>query len=329
MGAYYKNEDAEKKVKEMEKIVKSGKFEESYIRELVAMQKGELGISSKYYEGNIAEGNFSVVEDDKNIERFDKEDYYKLIYDEPKERIKDAEYEYVFIPSFYAVKTLILYYLKDQDQAQRIYGLKNAVVKRIGNKFYGGLPFILKYIGGDFKDKRIDLNGITEALLNNENCLLDDFLKDIIDCINDFYGKNLILERRIKNFKEGKENWFYINFYDEIKKEKNFLLNYTIVNDYKILMHRDVEKDWKHLQKAQIKRAKEKISKTPKHPYNDSPEDSEKLSGDLKGWYSQRISKKDRLVYRKEQDKKVVYIAAVCSHYDEAPRRSKSTDSYR
>ena len=108
MGAYYKNEDAEKKVKEMEKIVKSGKFEESYIRELVAMQKGELGISSKYYEGNIAEGNFSVVEDDKNIERFDKEDYYKLIYDEPKERIKDAEYEYVFIPSFYAVKTLIL-----------------------------------------------------------------------------------------------------------------------------------------------------------------------------------------------------------------------------
>ena len=129
MGAYYKNEDAEKKVKEMEKIVKSGKFEESYIRELVAMQKGELGISSKYYEGNIAEGNFSVVEDDKNIERFDKEDYYKLIYDEPKERIKDAEYEYVFIPSFYAVKTLIFVLSKRSRPSTKNIWLKKCSCK--------------------------------------------------------------------------------------------------------------------------------------------------------------------------------------------------------
>ena len=73
----------------------------------------------------------------------------------------------------------------------------------------------------------------------------------------------------------------------------------------------------------------EKISKTPNHPNNDFPEDSEALKGNLKGWFSQRISKKDRLVYKKDSDKKIIYIATVCGHYDEAPNRTKSTSSYR
>ncbi|OKZ73923.1 MAG: hypothetical protein BHW00_07090 [Clostridium sp. 26_22] len=94
-------------------------------------------------------------------------------------------------------------------------------------------------------------------------------------------------------------------------------------------MHRDVEKDLNRLQKKQAEKAKEKISKTPNYPNNDSPEDSELLKGDLKGWLSQRISKKDRLVYKIESNKKIVYIAAAYGHYDEAPRRSKSTASYR
>ena len=83
------------------------------------------------------------------------------------------------------------------------------------------------------------------------------------------------------------------------------------------------------LGKDVIEKAKEKICKTPKHPNNDCPRDSEKLSGDLNGWYSQRISKKDRLVYKKDADNKIVYIATVCGHYDKAPNRIKSTDAYR
>ena len=339
---YYKDKGAERRIEKMEQRIKSKKFEDSYIRELVARQKGELGVSSKYYEGNIAEGNWSQLEKDLDIKRLDifdaeKEIYGKVIYSERK---KDAEYEYVFIPSYYAVKTLILYYLNNKEQAERVYGLKNAVVRREGKKFYGGLPFILKYIGGDFEDNRIDINKLMEELLdfvsglkNNENNFLDDFIKDIIDCLNDFYGKNLVLERRIKNFNESKENWFYIDFYEEIKKESDYLLNYTIVDNCKILMHRDVEKDFKCLQKKQEIKAKEKISKTPKYPKNDSPEDSELLKGDLKGWLSQRISKKDRLVYKiesdKKTDKKIVYIAAAYGHYDKASRRTKSTDAYR
>ena len=132
----------------------------------------------------------------------------------------------------------------------------------------------------------------------------------------------------MKNFNESKENWFTIDFYKEIEKEKSLLLNYIPVKDYKILMHRDVKKDFQCLQKKQLIKAKEKISKTPKYPNNDCLKDSEVLKGNLKGWLSQRISQRDRLVYKIEKDEKIVYIATVCDHYKEAPRRSKTISTY-
>ena len=227
-------------------------------------------------------------------------------------------------------------HIKDKEQAKKIYGLKHAVINRKDNKFYGGFPFILKYIGGDYKDERIDLQSLTETLLNfvselkydNTNDLSDDFINDIIDCLNDFFSKNLILERRIKHFNECKDNWFCIDF-----KENYPSLNYMLANDCKILMHRDVEKDLKLLQKKYAEKAKEKISRTPYYPNNNFPEDSELLKGNLKGWLSQRITKKDRLVYKIELDKitkkRIVYIAAAYGHYDKAHRRSNSTASFK
>lgn len=316
---YYKDTYAEEEILKMEKIIKSGKVEENIIRDFVAKQKGKLNISSKYYDGDIAEGNWSLIEEDINIEKLDIFDAEKEIYGmaEHSERKKDAEYEYVFIPSYYAVKMMMLYYMKNSKQAERIYGLKNAII--------GGLIFIYKYIGGDYKDDRIDLSDLIEELLDYERDLKhsDDFINEIINILNSFYGKDLILERRIKNFNESKDNWFTIDFY----KDEDFLLNYVL--DYQILGHKDIKKDFQHLQKIQREKAKEKICKTPKHPNNDCPRDSEKLSGDLNGWYSQRISKKDRLVYKKDADNKIVYIATVCGHYDKAPNRTKSTDAYR
>lgn len=319
---YCKDEDAEEKIKEMEKIIKRREFKESYIRDLVAMQKGKLDVSSKYYKGNIAEGNWSLIEKDEYIEElnrgYDEEDVYlKVGLIEVSERKKDAEYEYVFIPSYYAVKMMMLYYMRNSKQAERIYGFKNAIV--------GGLIFIYKYIGGEYKDERIDLRDLIEKLLDYERelKLSDDFINEIINLLNGFYGKDLILERRIKNFNESKDNWFTVDFY----KDEDLLFNYVL--DYQILGHKDIKKDFQHLQKAQKEKAKEKISKTPKHPNNDCPEDSEKLSGNLRDWYSQRITKKDRLVYKKDSKNKIVYIATVCGHYDKAPNRTKSTESYR
>lgn len=334
MECFYKDKSAERKIQKMEKIIKSKKFRESTIREIVARQKGELDVKSVYYDGNIAEGNWSLVENDKDIKILDRFDAEKEIFGkEHSERKKDAEYEYVFIPSYYAVRILILYYMKNPKQAEKVYGLKNAVVRHIGKKFYGGLPFILKYLGGDFKDDRVDFGNFIEELFDyerelvydEENALLNDFIKDIIDCLNNFYGKDLILERRIRNFNESKDNWFIVDFCRNMDEE--FILNY--IPDYQILGHKDIEKDFKHLQKGQEKKAKEKIYKTPNHPNNDFPNDSEALRGDLSGWFSQRISKKDRLVYKKDAEKRIVYIATACSHYDQAPRRIKSTDSYK
>lgn len=314
----YEDDAAEEEITRMIKNMITETPEDDYIRNLIAKQNGKLKTNSQYYKGNIAEGNWSLI-DEADIKilniRFDAD---KEIRGKLKKE-KDAEYEYIFISSYYAVKTIMLYYMKNNKQAKRIYGLENAVL--------GGVFFILKYIGGDFKDERIDLNDFVEALLNYERELKysDDLIEDIIKIFNDFYGKDLILERRIRNYNESQDNWFTVNFY----KEKDFLLNYIPTNNYQILGYKDIEKDFKHLQKAQREKAKEKIWKTPNHPNNECPADSETLKGDLEGWFSQRISKKDRLVYKKDYDKKIVYIAAVCGHYDKAPRRTKATYLYR
>ena len=172
----YKDEKAEKEISKMKEIIITRKFEDSYIRNLVAMQNGELYVRSQYYKGNIAEGNWSLIEDsniDKLNAKFDGDKEIEGI----SKKEKDAEYEYVFIPSYYAVKTMILYYMKNKKQAERIYGLKNAII--------GGLIFIFKYIGGDFKDERIDLNDFIEELLDYERELKDndDFINDIIEKI--------------------------------------------------------------------------------------------------------------------------------------------------
>lgn len=160
------------------------------------------------------------------------------------------------------------------------------------------------------------------------NNLYDDFINDIIDCINNSHCKSYIIDKRVKDFKDAKEKYYCIDFKVELKSDDE-LLNYTLVNDYTILMHRDVKKDWQHLKNKQVVKAKEKISKTPKHPNNDFPTDSEPLSHDLKGWFSQHISEKDRLVYTIDKKTKTVYIATVCDHYKDAARCSKLTASYR
>lgn len=362
MILYKKDERLEKIIDEMKEISKSKKFEDKYIRKLISMQKGELSVKSEYYApANIAEGNWSLTED-RYIKSLDKDyidlskkvDMFDVIYgleEFPDKEYKkkcateyqrkhDSEYEYIFIPSYYAVKILILYYIKDRENAKKVYNLKNAVVQRKGKKFYGGLPFILKYIdfilkhseGNEFKDVINDFKDFFEMLFDynyelEDNNIFDDFINDIINCIENSYYSNLILEMRIDHFNKRKER-YYIDFNKGTKEDNELLLNYELIGDFKILKHRDLRKDFKHLQPVQRKIAYEKIRKTPKYPNNDYPTDSEKLTGNLKGWLSQRISKKDRLVYKIEEDKKIVYIATVCGHYENAEGRSKSIVSY-
>lgn len=324
---YYKHKPTEKEIANMEEIIRSRKIDEDYVKELISRQKGELNVSSKYYKGNIREGNWSLIENDLNIIEFDKPkviDAIDVIYglndfsDKP-DREKDAEYEYVFIPSYYAVKIMSIFYLEHKEEADKIYGFKNSVL--------GGIKFILNYIGGNYEDERVDFDILIDAFVDHRE---DDFINQIIDCISEFYGKNIILERRIKDFNNCKDNWFTIDFDKEMQDLK---INCMIVNDYKILMHRDVKKDWKFLKGNELKIANEKISKTPLYPNNDTITDSEKLNGKLKDWLSQRICshRKDRIVYRVDKKEKKVYIATVCDHYNNAEGRTtkKSISAYK
>lgn len=278
MKKYYKNrdEEADKKIKEMKEICKTEKFNEKYIREIVSKQKGELSVNSNYWKDEkISEGNWSIIEDSTiksldieviDIKKDEITDALDIIFgfgdakcsDMESLRKNNAEYEYVFIPSFYAVMTLIKYYLEDSNKALDVYNLKNAVVRKEIKEdkeiYYGGLPFILKYLDfleeyekDEIKDEfykiKSEFTEIIEDIIEREsiletNKIKDEFINDIIDCIK--ANSSLITEMRIKDSKCAKDK--YIEF--------------KIIDDYKILKHRDVEKDWKHLKEGQIKKSK-------------------------------------------------------------------------
>ena len=337
MPFYSKNKEAEEKTVEIKEKFEREEFDEDFIRKLIANQKGKLSVKSKYYKGMIAEGNWSQIKD-KEIEELDKDiiDSRDIMLGETEYRTKDAEYAYIFLPSYYAVMLLINYYLIDKSGAEKIYGLKNAVVSRdskIVDKFYGGLPFIIKYMKKLPADHPtiLGFTEIMEELIERKvgietNKGNDEFINNIVDCISKSHCKDFILKKRIKDFKEAKDEYFCIDFKEEIDEK---ILRDIIVDDYRILMHRDIKKDWKYLIKEQREEAYKKILKTPRHPFNDSIEDSEKLKANLKEWYSQKISEKDRLVYKKEKKEKVVYIATVYDHYKNAEGRIKKLAAYR
>lgn len=152
---YYKDKAIERKIARIKRNFDKKEFKDNYIKKLVAMQKGQLSVKSQYYDENITEGNWSLVEKDENIIKLDKKsklpvDVFDVIFEmdtdaESKrdreadyDRENNAEYEYVFMPSYYAVRTLIDYYFNNKEEANRIYNLKNAVVRRSDKKFYGG-----------------------------------------------------------------------------------------------------------------------------------------------------------------------------------------------
>ena len=232
MKKYYKNrdKDADEEIRTMKEIYKSSKFDESYIRKLVADQKGELSVNSIYWkEEKISAGNWSKIEDEK-IKTLDEEvvsdkyvdakDVLLGLDDYPKEegyRKNNAEYEYVFIPSLYAVMSLIKYYLKNKEEALKVYNLKNAVVRKDKEIYYGGLPFVLKYleefldddsiddIKSDFTDMMEELIDCKRGLeINKEN---DEFINDIVNCIKKSKCKSLILEKRIKDYEYAKDKY--------------------------------------------------------------------------------------------------------------------------
>lgn len=84
--------------------------------------------------------------------------------------------------------------------------------------------------------------------------------------------------------------------------------------NWKIEFSRNALKDTKKLQSANLsENVKSLINILKNNPYEPP---CEKLSGDLKGYYSRRINIKHRLVYSVDEDTKIIRVVSVWSHYE-------------
>ena len=85
---------------------------------------------------------------------------------------------------------------------------------------------------------------------------------------------------------------------------------------YEIIYRKQVLKDIPKLKEIGLnKKAKQLIDILKNNPYQNPPP-YEKLVGDLSGTYSRRINNKHRLVYQINEEKKVIRILSVWTHYE-------------
>lgn len=63
------------------------------------------------------------------------------------------------------------------------------------------------------------------------------------------------------------------------------------------------------------KKAKQLVDLLVLNPFQNPPP-YEKLVGDLAGFYSRRINRQHRLVYRIDEDQWIVYVDSMWSHYE-------------
>ena len=85
---------------------------------------------------------------------------------------------------------------------------------------------------------------------------------------------------------------------------------------YRIEYHKNALKDIEKLKKNKLeKKAKEVIEVLRDNPYQNPPP-YEKLLGDLRDYYSRRINIQHRLVYQVLEEKNVVRILSMWSHYE-------------
>ncbi len=85
---------------------------------------------------------------------------------------------------------------------------------------------------------------------------------------------------------------------------------------YKIQYHKKVVKEIEKLKMNKLDiRAKKLIDIIKENPYQNPPP-YEKLTGDLKDYYSRRINIQHRLVYQVIEKEKTVRILSMWTHYE-------------
>lgn len=82
---------------------------------------------------------------------------------------------------------------------------------------------------------------------------------------------------------------------------------------YQIELTKQAQKDIKKL----TPKLKNKLKDILRYKISISPETGKSLIGDLKGYYSVRLSYQDRIVYRIEDERCIVFIIRAKTHYNE------------
>lgn len=83
-----------------------------------------------------------------------------------------------------------------------------------------------------------------------------------------------------------------------------------------VLFTRNAERDKPKLKEANLeKKAKALLILLSENPFQ-TPPSYEKLAGDLSGYYSRRINILYRLVYRIDEQKHIVIVHSMLSHYE-------------
>ncbi len=78
---------------------------------------------------------------------------------------------------------------------------------------------------------------------------------------------------------------------------------------------KDLQKHHKSGNKATIKKIEIILKELSIHPYEGIGK-PEQLKGDLSGFWSRRLNKKDRIIYKVEEDIVTVYIISAMGHYE-------------
>ncbi len=85
---------------------------------------------------------------------------------------------------------------------------------------------------------------------------------------------------------------------------------------YKIEYHKKALKDISKIKQSKLEnKVKQLIELLKDNPYQNPPP-YEKLIGDLKNLYSRRINLQHRLIYDILEDKKIIRILSLWSHYE-------------
>ncbi|MGK7944945.1 MAG: Txe/YoeB family addiction module toxin [Microcystaceae cyanobacterium] len=85
---------------------------------------------------------------------------------------------------------------------------------------------------------------------------------------------------------------------------------------WKLIYTKQAQKDAKKLANSNLKNKTQHLLDILKENPYQNPPSYEKLTGDLIGAYSRRINKQHRLVYEIIEDKRIVKIIRMWTHYE-------------